>query len=855
MPLAAELEEFGLEVEEEEHHSLVADSEVGIGHVSAPSRRHALSLTTPSKEQRSLLQSSNNFSNTTRLLRPGILKWATLVLALAIVVFVHLGQERDETEYVELTLPDVEICQDDPEFTLMVRSEKNCATFVSHVGKQPLLEARCNQPIGIPDEDDFQKLLKHFCRRSCGLCGSEDALLEEGAMSEAEIEKEVEEVAEEIEEMEKEMMEEVEKVIEKDLAKEEEEKKEQLARNREEDDDDDDDDDDDGEGVALEDEEASEDDDEEGEDEEVSNDDEEEETDQSTASKNKQPSAASKEVGAVKVNDSNSKNLYKPTKTNNASANNNGGDFGTFTLRRLQETRKATQTLIQQLEQYYNGKPQATRMMFDSWLKPWKFQNSNSRSSRDRNDKLIDTIARALVTEDQEEFIIGTIGSSVAAGHDNCHYDSYENQLERTFGPVWNAAGMKLVTQNAGEGGGCGDDYRNQAYCIAQNVSPNVDIAHYTWTYFEEGDRVEKYKIRESLVRWTQRMERQPPVHVLNVLWAPTGNDLRVEQELADHYAKYGYNAFYMRTGHTLGGYDYEADKKNGIDHYAAGFQGDGYHNVTRYGLKEENSNRRDSLGVVMRNWHPGPLGFEFVSDTFSYVYSKAMIEALDLIEAQMATGKDPRQTWSSSQRTISPKESLPEPKHCDPAYCVVDKVPGCLNFEKPTFGLQGAEVEDAEGSLNPHKGEVQDWKVWYENIDIWHMVGKQDKAIFQKRDDKEICRHLDQCGGLSATSSEDGTVVFRLPEMEVGLVVICGCCGKDVARTMFLQNEFLEISYNGIVLDKSKWDIFPNAKCVRLQEKFPTELAGQAYLHSYLSVKALDGLKAPVRISHVITL
>ena len=41
--------------------------------------------------------------------------------------------------------------------------------------------------------------------------------------------------------------------------------------------------------------------------------------------------------------------------------------------------------------------------------------------------------------------------SSVAAGHDNCHYDCYEAQLERTLQGVFEAAGMKLIAQNAGE--------------------------------------------------------------------------------------------------------------------------------------------------------------------------------------------------------------------------------------------------------------------------------------------------------------------------------------------------------------------------------------------------------------------
>ena len=157
--------------------------------------------------------------------------------------------------------------------------------------------------------------------------------------------------------------------------------------------------------------------------------------------------------------------------------------FGTsFTLERVQNTRQAAQSLITMLQEYYGGKEQSENMMLHSWLQPWDFENTNNET-RGMVDKLVDTMARALVTDDQTEFIIGTIGSSVAAGHDNCNYDSYELQMERTFGPVWEAAGMKLSCQNAGEGGGCGDDFANQVFCIKQNVSPNIDIAHCEYKY------------------------------------------------------------------------------------------------------------------------------------------------------------------------------------------------------------------------------------------------------------------------------------------------------------------------------------------------------------------------------------
>ena len=76
-----------------------------------------------------------------------------------------------------------------------------------------------------------------------------------------------------------------------------------------------------------------------------------------------------------------------------------------------------------------------------------------------------------------------------------------------------------------------------------------------------------------------------------------------------------------------------------------------------------------------------------------------------------------------------------------------MDEVPGCLNFELPTFGNWGARIEDPNDQLNPYAGEAQNWEVWHQNNDLWYMVGKQDTAVFKDREDKEICRHLVACG------------------------------------------------------------------------------------------------------------
>jgi hypothetical protein len=304
---------------------------------------------------------------------------------------------------------------------------------------------------------------------------------------------------------------------------------------------------------------------------------------------------------------------------------------GAFTRGHLEATRVEANKVLTLLEEYYFGKDKAYDMLMKSWLDPWEFDEVHWPEKHDRNAKLVDTLARALVTDEQKTFLVGAIGSSVMAGHDNCHYDSYQAQMERLWQPVWEAAGMNFVFQNAGEGGGCGDSFQNQGFCITQNVSPNVDIGtrapdmkiwcvhtafvaahlppyfllsvHWSWTYFGEAS-----KEVEALVRWTQLLPKQPPVHQFN-----TGNIPGGESQLAKHYAKYSNNCFYMRTALENGGHDYESERNREVDpfdRFGWGYVGDGYHNMTRYGERETDDVRKNSLGVVMRNWVRYPLTF-----------------------------------------------------------------------------------------------------------------------------------------------------------------------------------------------------------------------------------------------------
>ena len=92
---------------------------------------------------------------------------------------------------------------------------------------------------------------------------------------------------------------------------------------------------------------------------------------------------------------------------------------------------------------------------------------------------------------------------------------------------------------------------------------------------------------------------------------------------------------------------------------------------------------------------------------------------------------------------------------------------------------------------------------------------------------------------------------------MEVGLVILCGCCGKQVGEELFMNNPLIEISYNTVPIDRSEWDVFPDAKCVRVLKRFPTSgrAAETPTGHAYLAAQILSNNPKPVRISHGITL
>jgi len=400
----------------------------------------------------------------------------------------------------------------------------------------------------------------------------------------------------------------------------------------------------------------------------------------------------------------------------------------------------------------------------------------------------------------KDKFVVGVIGSSVAAGHDNCNYDSYEKQLERTLQPLFSQFGKTIEVRNAGEGGGCGDSYRNQIFCMRNLVGDDVDAIHYTWTYFEAGDR-EIAKWHETYIRWSLLMNNAPVPFIVNV------GKIKGSEHLFDQYKKFGYNVLYLE----------KALKKYYKFQKAWGKVGDGIHNKTRYG----------GDGVMFRNWHPGPLGFQLVADTIAKVYAKAL---------KIAVTKPARPELGQ----LLSQADLPKPVACNKEWCGTEEPPGCVNFEEPTHGNAQIRV------VTPETDDLFPYNSLYTENNDW-VFSKPAKSSLMPRQDRNRpeCQHLDYCSGYMSNS--EGWITLRLPRMTKGLIYVC-CSGKVCGNNL----QDFEFILDGHQLDHHNIKTgIPSKKCAQILDGFHGDLSDSSG-HLYLGIK---GGEKQVKLSHVIAL
>jgi len=386
-------------------------------------------------------------------------------------------------------------------------------------------------------------------------------------------------------------------------------------------------------------------------------------------------------------------------------------------------------------------------------------------------------------------------------------------------------------------------------------VGGDVDLVHYSWTYFEGGAK--GIPEHELLLRWVLMMEKAPTLQLLNV--GGTKMDKKIgcleddrNQKLFKAYgADFGYNAFCLEAGL------WRNKKYTGK---VWGQVGDGVHNITRYGAETPDleKHRKESLGVVWRNWHPGPLGFQLVADMFALLHIDALkvairsiaLKAKEIDGATVVSIDD----FSDFQVPLM-ADDLIQPLFADPEIGILESPPGCLNLEKPTYGYHQVSIVPPGDTLNPYAGQILGetnggWTMFYNANEAHRLIPKAERNF-------KYCWHLDSCGAVTSESSNTGWLVFKLPKMTKGKVILCGCCtaSKEPAKDMFLENEDVEITFDGKVLDRSTFKQFPTKKCVQILGQFPPDMNDSGG-HLYVGIRMLKPHVAAtrvVRISHII--
>jgi len=500
---------------------------------------------------------------------------------------------------------------------------------------------------------------------------------------------------------------------------------------------------------------------------------------------------------------------------------------------RLDLLEQGVKKLQNMLIDYYTFDPEkslnATQIMEHAFMMNNEENFNNMEMHEDYINVITDRFIRALVYD--RKFKVGTIGSSVMAGHDNCAYDAYQRQLTRLVAPVFNIAGFEFEVINAGMKGDCGDNHEMQTFCFRHTVGDDIDALHYSWTYFQHGNF---YKVHERTARWAANLDKRPFMTVLSTSNCDgTKKAMRKgkvaksdETALIEKYGPtLGFNGLCMMAGPAEGG-GYKKKKK---------VIGDNLHYTTRGG---ENAcdTRKKSLGVVFRNWHPGPLLFQTVADALAWLYSVAVLRAI----GQISKEPKPKEKWEPypPRHPVLDSDTIHD---CVPADgCKNGIMPVCYNGEKPVFGEPSVEWIDVGHPEYPEylNKTTYKWERFYAYVT--GLIPGKEKQF-------DYCWHIDRCAGwrhegkYKLMETDTGWLVFKFPKLEIGYIGVCmtgDMKGSLPGWDFMINGELLEIPEGG--WKEKKWN-----KCIILWKEFPDKKLRKRDSHFLaMQLSARDGSK-----------
>lgn len=281
---------------------------------------------------------------------------------------------------------------------------------------------------------------------------------------------------------------------------------------------------------------------------------------------------------------------------------------------------------------------------------------------------------------------------------------------------------------------------------------------------------------------------------------------------------------------------------------------GDGLHNITRYGDQDPSlgAERKKSLGVVWRNWHPGPLGFQIASDGFAYLHISAVRHALKIIAAK-SNDLNRAPLFSDFVEFNEPMKlsSLPSPLFIDNVEGSLDTPPACLNLQRPTFGNSSVSIVPPEDKNNPYantelESATGSWKYKIKDSDSHRLIPKAEKG-------RPECIHLDACGMMYADSTAQGWLVSKLPKMKFGRIMLCFMGTNQGA---FSSDSAVEVTLNKELLPSHNFKTYPvKSNCLKVLDRLPeNKLASME--ESYLGIRITNSSRIKkIQVTHIIAI
>eukprot|EP00040_Diaphanoeca_grandis_P033231 m.203105 g.203105 ORF g.203105 m.203105 type:complete len:807 (-) comp32845_c8_seq2:31-2451(-) len=428
---------------------------------------------------------------------------------------------------------------------------------------------------------------------------------------------------------------------------------------------------------------------------------------------------------------------------------------------------------------------------------------------------LADRLAARLVRGG--DFVIGGIGDSTQAGADNCFFDGWMNSFERQLHPYLAAANVELVIRNGAHNGGHGTT--EQLHCAKSIVGADTDVLMLSAPFVKPSDIGQEDFVRRALISGITPVimygARETNIHQYQKFGVLFGkrND-PVEHDMQWVPPSGGRNWFWKRPGDSF---------------------------------CHMEGTRSGSSAVRSRNWHPGPMGHQQMSDSLSYWFSSVAVLALEKISAALTESGGKlaplKEKWPA-RNPVKPSdfsegmaacerskfydetvhhitkvkaqrcgnvtdigEKICEPMElCGGGNPINNGLATCITSLEPAYGPTFKDWLVTDGpqweASKPNHGEQ--WKtVHMEPYSAKTMecptngaCGSRQEVlpgVFERARSPEACTHLDAETYLTADGRSWGTLKIPANIMKEGRISLCMSCnwGKgDPRKTVDARNK-----------------------------------------------------------------